>query len=72
MESFSKKFESEYLIIYIYQPPNESSVAASKYPQLHHQLIEYPLLPYYRNESISPWSEQDILDWCSSNESQYL
>jgi hypothetical protein len=62
MEFFSKKSESEYLIIYIYQPLNESSAAASKYPQSHHQLIGYPSLPYYRNESISLWSEQGILD----------
>jgi hypothetical protein len=72
MESFLEKSESEYPRFYRYQPPNESSVAASKYPQSHHQLIEYPSLPCYRNESISPWSVQDILDWCSSNVSQYL
>jgi hypothetical protein len=72
MESFSEKSESEYLIIYRYQPPNESSAAASKCPQSHHQLIEYPSLPCYRNESISPWSEQGIPDWYSSNVSQYL
>jgi hypothetical protein len=42
MESFSKKSESEYPIIYRYQQPNESSAVALKYPQLHHQLIEYP------------------------------
>ena len=41
-ESFSEKSESESPIIYRYQPPNESNVVASKYPQLHHQLIEYP------------------------------
>jgi hypothetical protein len=72
MESFSKKSESESPIIYRYQLQNESSAVASKYPQLHHQLIEYPSLPCYRNESISPWSGQDILDLYSSNVSQYL
>jgi hypothetical protein len=72
MESFLEKSESECLIIYRYQPLNESSAAASKCPQLHHQFIEYPWLPCYRNESISPWSEQGILGWCSSNVSQYL
>jgi hypothetical protein len=72
MEFFSEKSEFEYLIIYRYQPLNGSSAAASKYPQSHHQLIEYPLLLYYRNESISLWFEQGILDWYSSNESQYL
>jgi hypothetical protein len=72
MESFSEKSESEFLIIYRYQRLNESSSVASKYPQSHHQLIEYPSLLCYRNESISPLSEQGILDWCSSNVSQYL
>jgi hypothetical protein len=62
MESFSKKSESEFPIIYRYQLLNESNFAASKYPQLHLQLIEYPLLPCYRNESISPLSEQGIQD----------
>jgi hypothetical protein len=72
MESFSKKSESEFPIIYRYQLLNELSFVASKYLQLHHQLIEYPSLPCYRNESVSPLSEQDIQDWCSSNASEYL
>jgi hypothetical protein len=72
MESFLEISESEYLIIYRYQPPNELSAAASKCPQSHHQLIEYPSLLCYRNESISPLSGQDILGWYSSNVSQYL
>jgi hypothetical protein len=72
MESFLEKSESEFPIIYRYRRLNESSSAASKYLQSHHQLIEYPSLPCYRNESISPLSEQGIQDWCSSNASEYL